>query len=165
MLRSLCIILLLSTRTIGFSQVADSTQLFREMNRLDSILFEEGFNRCQLEQVELLLSEDFEFYHDQNGIQDKGEFLKGFEESICADPERKPIRILKDGSDEVFPLYGKGILYGAIHKGIHEFYIRESGKELYKTSIAPFTSLWVKEAGEWKLKRVLSYDHRSPDHE
>ena len=33
---------------------------------------------------------------------------------------------------------------------------------MYKTNIAPFTSLWIIEENQWKLKRVLSYDHQIP---
>ena len=81
---------------------------------------------------------------------------------MCSTPERKPIRKLVDGSLDVFPLYNEGILYGAIQNGVHEFYIKEPDKELYKTNIAPFTSLWIIEENQWKLKRVLSYDHQIP---
>lgn len=147
---------------IGFSQTESSNTLFTELKVLDSLLFDEGFNKCRLTIVDSIVATDFEFYHDQNGIQDKPLFLKGFKESLCSTPHRKPIRKLVQGSLKVFPLYNEGLLYGAIQKGVHEFYIKEPGKELYKTNIALFTSTWILEKNEWKLKRVLSYDHRNP---
>jgi CubicO group peptidase (beta-lactamase class C family) len=147
---------------LGFSQIEKSTDLHAELEVLDSLLFEEGFNKCKLTIIDSIVSPDFEFYHDQNGIQDKPQFLKGFKESLCSTPERKPIRKLVKGSLAVFPLYNEGLLYGAIQNGNHEFYIKEPEKELYKTAIAPFTSLWIIETNQWKLKRVLSYDHQNP---
>ena len=147
---------------LGFSQTEQSNNLYAELKVLDSLLFEEGFNKCRLTVVDSIVSTDFEFYHDQNGMQDKPLFLKGFKESLCSTSERKPIRKLVKGSLDVFPLYNEGILYGAIQNGVHEFYIKEPEKELYKTNIAPFTSLWIIEKNQWKLKRVLSYDHQNP---
>ena len=141
----------------GFCQLEMSDALYMELKVLDSLLFEEGFNRCRLSVVDSVVSTNFEFYHDQNGIQDKPLFLKGFKESLCSTPKRKPIRKLVKGSLEVFPLYNEGILYGAIQNGIHEFYIKEPEKELYKTNIAPFTSLWIIEKNQWKLKTVYCH--------
>ena len=51
-------------------QAKTPSPLHKEIMALDSVLFEEGFNGCDLDAVEALLTEDFEFYHDQNGTQD-----------------------------------------------------------------------------------------------
>ena len=116
------------------AQVDKTSTLFAELKVLDSLLFEEGFNNCNLTIVDSLVSNDFEFYHDQNGTQDKPLFLKGFKESLCSTPDRKPVRKLVDGSLNVFPLYNEGHLYGAIQNGVHEFYIKEPNRDLYKTN-------------------------------
>ena len=130
---------------------------------MDSIIFDAGFNQCNLEAMKNAVHDDFEFYHDQSGFNDsKADFLKGFEQNICSNKDFKPIRKLVQGSLKVFPLKNNGILYGAIQNGDHEFYIKEAGKELYLTSIAKFTHVWELDGGQWKLKRVLSYDHREP---
>ena len=65
---------------------------------------------------------------------------------------------------EVFPLCtdNKQKLYGAIQNGIHDFYQQEKGEKARKTNTAKFTHLWIIEDGDWKLKRVLSYDHQIP---
>ena len=161
MLKSLCFLGLLILPFWSYSQ-QEKDSLFLELEGLDRMLFERGFNQCDLNMLDSLVSEDFEFYHDQNGIQDKPMFMKTFRESICSSPQRKPIRKLVEGSLEIFPLYQNGHLYGAIQKGRHEFYIQEPGREMYKTSVAPFTNLWIIEEKAWKLKRVLSYDHQDP---
>jgi len=145
-----------------FSQVEASSELFRSLKKMDSLIFDEGFNKCQIESMERHLHTDFEFYHDENGVQDKALFLKGFRESICSSPDRKPIRKLVEGSLTVFRLKNNGETYGAIQKGEHLFYIKEANKDMYLTNIAKFTSLWLIENGAWKLKRALSYDHHEP---
>ena len=144
------------------SQVSSDSELFIQAKKLDRIVFEEGFNKCNLEALEKLLSEDFEFYHDKGGIQNKEEFFKAMQDNICSSPNFKPIRKLVAGSLKVFPLKNNGKLYGAIQEGIHEFYIKEPGKELYITNIARFTTVMLLDNGEWKYSRVLSYDHQDP---
>ena len=76
----------------GFTQEGKQSILFKELKVLDSLLFEAGFNNCELDIVDSIVAENFEFYHDQNGSQDKPLFMKGFRESLCSTPERKPIR-------------------------------------------------------------------------
>jgi hypothetical protein len=42
--------------------------------------------------------------------------------------------------------------------GVHRFYPLIKGKS---NKNANFTHLWKKENGEWRLARVLSYDHKN----
>jgi CubicO group peptidase (beta-lactamase class C family) len=149
--------------TISFkAQSKKELALFNTIYKLDSLLFEEGFNNCNLQLVDSLVNEDFEFYHDNNGIQNKKMFLTTFKESLCSTPNKKPIRKLVDGSMQVYPLYNKGEMYGVIQKATHEFYIKVPEKELYKTNVALFTHLWLLDGEKWKLKRSLSYNHQLP---
>ena len=132
--------------------------------RLDSMIFEASFNRCDHSVLQDLIHEDFEFYHDTGGLEtSKAAFIKTIEQNICSNPDMKPIRKLVAGSMQLFPLYDNGKLYAVIQNGDHEFYIREPGKALYLTSTAKFTHLWVLEEDQWMLKRVLSYDHVVPE--
>ncbi|RXM53320.1 MULTISPECIES: serine hydrolase domain-containing protein [unclassified Chryseobacterium] len=154
------IIIILSSISTG-AQLNQKSELFITLQKKDSILFEKGFNTCDLDAIKNLVTSDFEFYHDQNGIQDKTIFLKNFKESICENPKGKPIRKLVKGSLTVFPLYNEGKLYGAIQSGIHDFYITNN-REQYFTERAKFTATWLLEKEEWKLKKELSYDHSKP---
>lgn len=148
----------------AFTQESTTSPIFIELQKGDSILFEEGFNKCNLSALENLLEPDFEFYHDQNGAQNKETFLKGFKESICSNPNRKPIRKLVKGSLVVYPLKNEGKIYGAIQMGIHDFYIAEPGKELRFTENAKFIATWLLDSGGvWKIKRELSYNHNKPN--
>jgi len=144
------------------AQEARNSELFLELQKLDKQLFTNGFNNCDMEAFKTLISDDFEFYHDKGGLEnDKNAFITSFGNNMC-DPKAKPIRKLQEQSLTVFPLYENGVLYGAIQKGIHEFYIQEPEKEMYTTSVARFTHVWVKENNHWKMHRALSYDHQSP---
>ncbi len=148
---------------IGVAQVDQDSKLFLELEKMDALLFEEGFNNCSKEAMEIALSEDLEFFHDKGGItKGKPTFITSFLTNMC-DTNKKPIRKLVPGSLTVFPLRKNGTLYGAIQKGVHEFFIKEPGKELYKTEVAQFTHLWIKEETGWKITRVLSYDHKAPE--
>jgi len=155
------IILLLFIPFIGVSQVNQDSELFLNLQEMDMLLFGEGFNHCNKQAMESSLSKDLEFFHDKGGItKGKEVFITSFIANMC-DDNKKPIRKLVPGSLTVFPLRKNGVLYGAIQKGVHEFYIKESGKEPYKTEVSKFTHLWLKEDTGWKLSRVLSYDHQA----
>lgn len=150
---------------LGHSVHASSDQeskLYEDIAKKDYALFEQGFNKCELSVFESLLHKEFEFYHDENGVQQQPEFIKGFKDNICSDPKKKPIRKLIKSSMEVFPMKSNGVLYGAVQRGVHEFYIQEQGKAMYKTNIAKFTHYWQLENDDFKLKHVLSFDHKEP---
>lgn len=158
------LLILLGVQFAGHSQVAKDSELFLQLKGMDSLLFEEGFNKCNFDALDSIVSEDLEFYHDQSGLsKTKAQFLTTIKENICASPDKKPIRKLESKSLEVFPLYNNGELYGAIQEGEHNFYMKEPGKEMYFTSTARFIHLWMLEDGNWLLKRVLSYDHKTPE--
>lgn len=143
------------------AQVPTNSELYKTFIQKDSILFEAGFNNCDLVALESVLTEDLEFYHDVGGIQDKALFMKAMKENICSSPERKPIRKLTPNTVKVYPLYENKILYGVIQEGVHEFYIQESDKELYQTGSALFSILWIKENENWLAKRIYSYHHQA----
>ena len=145
------------------SQISKDSDLFIQLKKTDSLFFNEGFNKCNYEILETYIPDDFEFYHDENGTQDKEQFFTSFKESICSNTKRKPIRKVVEESLEVYRLKSNGETYGAIQKGIHLFYIKEPNKKLYLTNIAKFTSIWQLEDGNWKLSRVLSFDHKEPN--
>lgn len=147
----------------GRAQVDENSDLFQTLRIQDSLFFERSFNRCDMEYLEKAISPDLRFYHDTGGYQDRDNFLKNTRENLCGDMANKPIRKLKEGTLQVFPLYDNGQLYGAIQKGVHDFYIRRNDKPDEWTGTAPFTSVWVLDgASRWILKEVLSYDHSGP---
>ena len=145
------------------AQVNSRSELFIELRKQDSIFFERGFNQCDLVYLKGHITDDLKFYHDQSGFQNRTVFLENIQEYICAAADSKPIRQLEASSLEVFPLYKDGVLYGAIQKGIHHFYLREQGEEDKWTSTARFTHVWLQQDDVWKISEVLSYDHHDPE--
>jgi hypothetical protein len=144
----------------SFAQGSADAALFEALKKADSSLFDEGFNRCNMQAVEAAIHPEIEFLHDQSGRERHAEFMKSFREFICSSPDRKPIRRLVEGSLEAYPLKNEGKLYGAVQMGRHDFYIAEPGKEPRRTATARFVHTWLLEGGRWKLYRVISYDHQ-----
>jgi hypothetical protein len=153
-------ILLLLTSFKLFAQVDKSSELFRTLKTKDSLLFNVGFNTCDIGQFENLVSDNFEFYHDKAGITlSKSAFISSIKDGLCK-LSYKPRRELVENSLQVFPLEKNGVLYGAIQMGTHRFYAIEKDKPEYLTDVAKFTHVWLLENGNWKLSRGLSYDHQ-----
>ncbi len=141
------------------AQVADTSQLYKTLFSMDSLVFTYAFNDCDLYALPDLISDDFEFYHDKGGITDgKAAFIKTAENNICNNPER-PLRKLVEGTMEVFPLRSNGKLYGVVQNGVHQFFIRPTGDAVIPTVKARFMHLWILEEDKWRLRRVISYDH------
>jgi Beta-lactamase/Domain of unknown function (DUF4440) len=156
----LSIVLLFLTASITMAQVDPKSELFKTLEVKDNLLFNQGFNNCDISQFQNLVSNNFEFYHDKGGLTaSKTAFIESIKTGICK-MSNKARRELMVGSLEVYPLEKAGVLYGAIQIGQHRFYETEKDKPERLTSIAKFTHLWLLENGEWKLSRVLSYDHQ-----
>lgn len=157
------IICILSLLMMPRTNAQNQASLNKEIRTLDSLLFDVAFNTCDLSPLEDIISEDFEFYHDQGGITgSKNEFIESIKNNICG-INYQPIRKLVEGTFKVYPLASNGVLYGAIQESVHRFFAREENKPEYFTSIARMTHLWLLENDEWKLKRVLSFDHSGED--
>ncbi|MGH1365958.1 MAG: nuclear transport factor 2 family protein [Calditrichia bacterium] len=154
------LITLLVALSNGFAQVETSSDLFIALKKMDQQIFDKGFNECDTAATRDAIHEDFEFYHDTGGIDSSKEaFMRTYVQNICGNPEGKPIRELVEKSLQVFPMRSNGTLYGALQRGEHKFYIREANGELRYTTSSKFTHLWILVGENWKLKRVLSYDH------
>jgi hypothetical protein len=144
------------------AQVSKDSELFLSIKKMDSILFERGFNNCDTIALQAIIHKDFVFYHDKGGIQNRQQFFEAITKNICSNNSQKPIRKVNKESLDVFPLYANNQLYGAIQNGTHHFYRREKGKDDLYTNIARFTHVYLLENGKWWLKEVLSFDHKEP---
>jgi hypothetical protein len=148
---------------IAMAQVDQSSDLFKTLKAKDSILFKIGFNKCEVEKSAELMYDDLEFYHDKGGVTNsKAEFVNIMKNGLCRkDNPEKVYRFLVEGSLEVFPMYNDGELYGALQNGKHFF--SPNAKMTYEKTdnYALFSHLWIIEDDEWKLKRVISYNHVS----
>jgi CubicO group peptidase (beta-lactamase class C family)/gamma-glutamylcyclotransferase (GGCT)/AIG2-like uncharacterized protein YtfP len=140
------------------AQVEKNSDLYKSIFSKDSLLFDIGFNTCDIKQFENLLSDNLKFYHDKDGVSDKTKFLIDLKNGICNNQENRQVkRFLVKESIEIFPLYKNGILYGAVQDGEHMF----SEKRESEAGIAKFTNIWQLENGEWKLAITFSFDHQA----
>jgi hypothetical protein len=120
-------------------------------------LFWLTYNTCNLEQMRTFFSQDLEFYHDKGGLTSTSEsLLEAMKKGICQNKELTVRREVIKGSLQVYPLNN----YGAILTGEHKFYVKEKGKPERPDGIAKFTHVWQHTNKEWKMTRVLSYDHQ-----
>ena len=140
------------------AQVNTSSELYKTLQSKDSILFSIAFNSCELEELASLISENFEFYHDLTGVQNKKEFMNTLQNNSCSNPGENN-RELVENSLSVYEMQNNNKRYGAIQKGKHRFQQKIEGK-MKTVGIADFTHLWILENNSWKLKRVLSYNHK-----
>lgn len=155
-------VIILCIHSVASSQVDTSSELYKTLKTTDSLLFNVGFNTCDIKQFEDIVSDNFEFYHDKAGITlSKQAFIASIKDGLCKLPY-KPKRELIEGSLQVYPLEKDGVIYGAIQTGEHQFYALEKDKPEYVTSTAKFTHLWLLENGKWKLSRGFSYNHQEP---
>ncbi|MBD0332775.1 MAG: nuclear transport factor 2 family protein [Chitinophagaceae bacterium] len=130
---------------------AQSTEsLYREIAHMDSVLFD-AFNKRDIKKFETLFTKDLEFYHDKGGLTGYDHTIEFMKTTALNNNGLK--RELIPGSMEVYPVKD----YGAIQIGSHRFCHDENGKQ--ECGTFRFIHVWKKENGEWKISRVLSFDH------
>ena len=145
----------------AMAQSDKTSALYKTILSKDSLLFNIGFNTCDIKQFEDLLSDNFEFYHDKDSISDKTMFLYNLKNRLCASPTTyQSRRALVSERTEIYPMYKNKVLYAAIQFGEHRFYETINGKPETLAGTAKFTNLWRLENTHWKLSRCLSYDHQ-----
>lgn len=147
---------MVSTLGVHAQSIYTQPEKIKEAVQKSDGLFWEAYNQCNVAQMMSFLSEDFEFYHDKNGLTKGLEaFKKGLSEGLCANgPQLK--RVAKEGSIQIFPMN----TIGAIIQGEHYFYVGDRADGLAK-----FTHIWTFENDEWKMSRVLSFDHQPVPYE
>ncbi len=155
------IIFIFATTFSAYAQVDKNSDLYKTILSKDSLLFNVGFNTCDITQFEELLSEKFEFFHDKDGISDKKTFLNDLRNGLCGNPANyQAKRELIAENTEIYALYNKEAIYGAIQVGVHQFFEKQVGKPEKFGSSAKFTHVWLLENGEWKLTKSLSFEHQ-----
>lgn len=124
-------------------------ELHDTLARMDQHVFETAFVECDPAEFRKLFTADAEFYHDVAGATFGEDVwtLKG-----CP-ADDGVTRILVPESLKVFPMRG----YGAIQVGEHWF-VEEGAAN---STLAKFIHLWRFEKNEWRIARVLSFDHQS----
>ena len=143
---------------------AQTQALTDEIAAADLALFSAFFDRCDIDALKGMVTDDFEMFHDKNGYMTKSgkEFIDGIA-GTCArqktGEDYRARRELVPGTLKVYPLNN----YGAVEVGVHRFYQLLPGKPEKLVEVSQFTQVWKKEATGWKLSRVVSYDHKLTD--
>ena len=168
-MKKILLAVLLSCSTfIVQAENADNSELFAELKKKDSQLFNNVYGDCSVEEMNSLLAEDFEFFHDKGGLTpSKQAFMDMLKRGPCSDnppkSDYKSFRVLNEESFRSFPMYKNGEIYAVLQTGEHVFYESYKGQNLRLTSTAKFSDLWVLTEDKWQLGRVFSYDHLTPE--
>lgn len=141
-----------------------SSDLVAAIARADAELFVAVFDQCDAARLADMVTDDFEFFHDKDGLSETSgaKFvadIKAHCERIKQGVDFRARRELVKDSLAVYPLSN----YGAIETGVHRFYKLTAGKPDQLTETGRFTQVWKNDHGHWKLARVLSYDHQLAD--
>jgi hypothetical protein len=146
----------ISAKAQSNGQPTDETILKKTILSLDSA-FWEAYNRCDVNKMDEFFTTDIEFYHDKGGLTSSLETLSAnTRKGLCGNENFRLRREVVGGTVNVFPLNN----YGAILSGEHVFYIVEKGKPERLDGLAKFTHVWRFSNSQWKMHRILSYDHK-----
>jgi len=127
-------------------------ELFKEIAHMDSVMFN-AFNAHDLEKLKTTFDEDLEFYHDNGGLSDYRQTMINFQTMFDKNKTTGLRRDIVQGSLEVYPIKD----YGAVETCLHKFCHVENGKD----DCGTFKNImiWQKKNDQWKVTRVISYDH------
>lgn len=127
-------------------------QLYNTILHMDSVCFD-AFNAYDMEKLKKVFADNVEFYHDLGGLTYYDQTMQNFEKMFAQNKNTGIRRELVKGSLEVYPIKD----FGAIEVGIHKFTHTENGKEV--VGLLKFLHVWQYKNNEWKITRVISYDH------
>jgi hypothetical protein len=145
--RAAILVLALAASVANAEDSPRSGQLFDDLAAMDRELFEAAFVDCDREKFRSLFTDDAEFYHDRDGAMTGRQVTE-----LRGCPRDDGVRrVLVEGSLEAYPIAG----FGAVQVGRHVF--TKAGEE--GATQAQFVHLWKRVDGQWRLARVMSYDH------
>jgi hypothetical protein len=131
---------------------AARAQLEAEITAADARLFG-GLNDRDIAPMKAGFSRRLEFYHDRSGLTGYDDNIAIFEKNF-----RAPNRVRREAMPETVEIFPAGPKH-AMHIGQHRFCNKPSASEPEGCSVYRFSMVWEREDGQWKLLRVLSYDH------
>lgn len=134
-------------------------ELYERVAALDAAMFD-AYNRCDIDKVGTLFTEDLEFYHEKGGLTlTRDATLALMRKNLCAGGGYHVRRELVPGSMEVRAINN----YGAVQTGEHRFYLTQKGQKEALDGVGKFVMLWRKVGDEWRVSRVISYGFRPPE--
>lgn len=152
------IILSICFTSIGFSQTEEETK--QQILSFDK-QFWSGYNTCDVEKMKPFIDETIEFYHDKGGVTlGSIKLIESIKTNLCSNNNFKIRREIIPNTMAFYTLKNENIIYGAILSGEHYFYVSENGQKESLDGRAKFTHLWILKDKQWKMTRILSYDHK-----
>lgn len=124
--------------------------LYNKIKDLDSLMFD-AYNHQNLSKMKNYFTTDLEWYQDNGGLLNFDTVFANFQNIFKN--ENKLSRELVYGTLEVIPIKG----FGAIEIGRHRFKHMENGK--LEIGTFRFLMIWKNVNGDWKISRVVSFDH------
>jgi hypothetical protein len=140
----------LAQNQIQKSAAITKNELFNKIANLDSLLFA-AYNSKNLDLMKNYFTSDLEWYQDNGGLIGFEKVFENFNSIFNRDYDLK--RSLIKESLEVHLIEG----YGAIEIGMHQFKHIENGK--LEIGTFKFLMIWKNDNENWKISRVVSYDH------
>ena len=140
----------LAQNQIQKSAAITKNELFNKIANLDSLLFA-SYNSKNLDLMKNFFTSDLEWYQDNGGLIGFEKVFENFNSIFNRDYDLK--RSLIKESLEVHLIEG----YGAIEIGMHQFKHIENGK--LEIGTFKFLMIWKNDNENWKISRVVSYDH------
>ena len=130
------------------SEILQEDLLKTEIIKMDSLLFDVAFNQCDAAQFKKIIADDVEFYDDRFGLNVSKENEIKLLNSKCNRPEKLTRKLDSCTVDKLGD-------FGAVQIGEHTFYV--DGKP---EGTGKFIHIWERKDKDWKLKRIVSYEHR-----
>lgn len=143
-------ILFLSKEVLGQtnSEVSEINFLKSEIIKMDNLLFEVAFNQCDAAAFKKIIADDVELYDDRFGFNvSRGGKIKSLI-TKSARPEKLTRKLNSCTIDKLGD-------FGAVQVGEHTFYVDGIPEATEK-----FIHIWERKDNDWKLKRIVSYEHR-----
>lgn len=120
-----------------------------------------AYNSCDYPAMDALTADNVEFYHDLGGITNgRAALTDSVRKNICGTAGMAIRRVVQDQQVQTFLLNRGREVYGAIVTGRHEFTQAKDGGAAVPADQALFTMLWLRDGKDWKLSRVMSYEHK-----
>lgn len=122
--------------------------------------FWNAYNTCDTSHYDRYFTSDVEFYHDRGGVTLGIEAMaQTVRKNLCSGPRPHLRREAVPDTARLFLLENGSDIYGAILSGEHVFFVLEPNQPPRLDGRARYVHLWLKRDGEFRMARILSYDH------
>lgn len=143
--------LFLSRQAAGLSKNENTKMhlLRNEIIQMDTLLFEVAFNQYDAAIFRKIISDDVEFYDDRYGLNSSNDLKT----KTLIEKYTRAQNVTRKLNSCTINKLGE---FGAVQTGEHTFFVNNIPQGMGK-----FIHIWERKDKDWKLKRAVSYEHRS----